>query len=113
MFKKSAKENWDELRKRTANAVETLTIERTADKVADNATLAADIKRRLLERLKRIESKYPMDATEVRQKKGDAQAVFRIRDLTAAYKDLTGDMPAAQAPNELLQSLMDLERRAQ
>ena len=96
VFKRSAKENWDELRKRTANAVETLTIERTAEKAADNAVIAADIKKALLMRLKRIEAKYPLDATEVRTRKGDSTAIFRLRDLTAAYKDLTEDMPKGE-----------------
>ena len=112
-MKKANREGWKGLKVETDSKVTAEVQQKTAAAAADNATLASDIRRRLLERLKRIESKYPLDATEVRQKHGDAQAVFRIRDLTAAYKDLTGDMPAAQAPNELLQSLMDLERRAQ
>ena len=64
-------------------------------------------------RLARIEEKYPMDATEVKTRIGNNQATFRIRDLTAAYKDLTEDMQANESKtNELLQSLLDLERRA-
>lgn len=46
-----------------------------------------------MERLKRVEAKYPMDATEVRTRMGNSVAIFRLRDLTAAYKDLTDDMP--------------------
>ena len=64
-----------------------------ANAAADNATLAQGIKHRLLERLKRIEEKYPLDATEVRTRNGNSTAIFRLRDLTAAYKDLTEDMP--------------------
>ena len=112
IFKKSVKENWDERKKRVANATETRVIERTAEAAASNAALAEDIKHGLLLRLKRIAEKYPMDATEVRTKQGNSQAIFRIRDLTAAYKDLTGDMPKSEAPNDLLQSLLDLEREA-
>lgn len=47
-------------------------------------------------RLSRIEAKYPLDATEVRSRSGNATAIYRIRDLTAAYKDLTDDMPKAK-----------------
>ena len=47
--------------------------------------------------MKRIEAKYPLDATEVRSRNGNNTAIFRLRDLTAAYKDLTEDMPKAQA----------------
>ena len=109
MFKRSQKEGWDEQRERTVNAARTLAIERTAEAAADNATLAADIKRRLLERLKRIEAKYPLDATEVRSRNGNSTAIFRLRDLTAAYKDLTEDMPKASAADvEDLSPLVDL-----
>ena len=113
IFKKAKKEGWEELRKRTANEVETRTIERTADAAADNAVIAADLKKSLLLRLKRIEQKYPMDATEVRTRQGNNTAIFRIRDLTGAFKDLTDDIQtSSNATNELLQSLLDLERRA-
>ena len=109
VFKRSQKESWDEQRERTVNAARTLVIERTAEAAADNATLAADIKRRLLERLKRIEAKYPLDATEVRSRNGNSTAIFRLRDLTAAYKDLTEDMPKAQAADvEDLSPLVEL-----
>ena len=47
-------------------------------------------------RLKRIEEKYPLDATEVRAKVNGKFAIFRIKDLTAAFKDLTDDMPTGQ-----------------
>ena len=93
IFKKAKKENWDELRKRAKNAAETKIVESTAEMCADNATLAQDIKHKLLLRLKRIEEKYPLDATEVRTRQGNSVAVYRIKDLTAAYKDLTEDIP--------------------
>jgi len=109
VFKRSQKEGWDEQRERTVNAARTLAIERTAEAAADNATLAADIKHRLLERLKRIEAKYPLDATEVRSRNGNSTAIFRLRDLTAAYKDLTEDMPKAGAADvEDLSPLVEL-----
>ena len=79
---------------------------------ADNAVIAAEIKKRLLLRLSRAEQKFPMDATEVRTQVGKSTAIFKLRDLTAAYKDLTEDMAATSADNALLQSLLDLERRA-
>ena len=86
---------------------------KTAEAAADNATIAADIKKRLLLRLQRIEAKYPFDATEIRTHEGKSTVTFRIRDLTAAYKDITEDLQTgSNATNELLQSLMVLERRA-
>lgn len=67
--------------------------QRTANAAADNAVIANDIKKRLLLRLSRIEQKYPFDATEVRTTEGKNTVIFRLRDLTTAYKDLTEDMP--------------------
>lgn len=61
--------------------------------------------------MQRIEEHYPIDATEVKTKIGNNWAVYRIRDLTAAYKDLTEDLQTASNGNELLRSLLELERR--
>lgn len=112
LMKKANTEGWATLRRDADSKSVAIAQQKTAEAAADNATLAADIKHRLLERLRRIEAKYPLDATEVRSRNGNSTAIFRLRDLTAAYKDLTEDMPKAQAPNELLQSLFDLEREA-
>ena len=35
-------------------------------------------------------------------------AINRLRDLTAAYKDLTGDMPRADAGDEVLQQAREI-----
>lgn len=107
------KEKWSEERKKARAKVQEKVIQITAEKVADNATIAADLKKSLLMRLKRIEEHYPMDATEVRTRAGNNTAIYRIRDLTAAYKDLTEDLQTGTtATNELLQSLVELEKRA-
>jgi len=90
-------DNWQTIRMNAANEARTKTIQRAADAAAENATLAADIKKRLLLRLSRIEQKYPFDATEVRTHEGKSSVVFRIRDLTAAYKDLAGDIVSSEA----------------
>ena len=105
-------EKWSEARKDARANIQEKIIQKTADKIADNATVAADLKKALLLRLKRIEEHYPIDATEVKTKIGNNWAIFRIRDLTAAYKDLTEDLQAAGNENELLRSLLELERRA-
>ena len=106
-------EEWPKLREEAEHKAATLITQKTAAKMADNATIAADLKKSLLMRLKRIEEHYPMDATEVRTRAGNNTAIYRIRDLTAAYKDLTEDLQTGtSATNELLQSLVDLEKRA-
>ena len=97
LMKKANAEGWAKLRRDADSKSVAIAQQKTAEAAADNATLAADIKHRLLERLKRIEAKYPLDATEVRSRNGNSTAIFRLRDLTAAYKDLTEDMPKAGA----------------
>lgn len=86
-------ERWVEERKRAEHSVNTISAQKNAEAIAENLAIAQNVKKRLLQRLERIEQKYPFDATEVRAKQGDNYIVFRIRDLTAAYKDLTEDMP--------------------
>lgn len=106
-------EKWSEARTEARAKVQEKIIQKTAEAAADNATMAADLKKSLLLRLKRIEEHYPMDATEVRTRAGNNTAIYRIRDLTAAYKDLTEDLQTGTtATNELLQSLVELEKRA-
>lgn len=102
-------EHWVELRAKAEREVNAKLTQKIAEAAADNATLAADIKHKLLMRLKRIEEKYPMDATEVRSRSGNSTAIFRIKDLTAAYKDLTEDIQAvANTDIEDLSPLVEL-----
>lgn len=85
-------ENWVKEREIAEHNVNTLSAQKTAEAAAENATIAADMKKRLLLRLSRIEQKYPFDATEIRTHEGKSTVIFRIRDLTAAFKDLTEDI---------------------
>lgn len=96
LIKKANAEKWAQLQKETYNEGATKAQQKTADATADNATIAADIKKMLLLRLQRIGNKYPFDATEIRTKQGENTVIFRLRDLTAAYKDLTDGLPMAQ-----------------
>ena len=91
--RKAQKQHWEKDRATARDMGATASIQKTAEAVADNAIIATDLKKRLLLRLGRIEEKYPMDATEVKVRDGNKWATYRIRDLTAAYKDLTEDMP--------------------
>ena len=91
-MKKANAEGWHQLRTKAESRSTAQAQQKTAEAAADNAVIAADIKKRLLLRLKRIEEKYPFDATEIRTHEGKSTVTFRIRDLTAAYKDLTDDI---------------------
>jgi hypothetical protein len=111
--RKAQRQGWDKDRDKARDAVATKSIQKAAEAAADNATIAQDLRRAILLRLQRIEARYPFDATEVRTREGKNTVVFRIRDLTAAYKDMTeGLMVNGQGENELLRSLMEIERRA-
>ena len=90
--RKAKADHWEKDRATARDKAATKSIQRTAAAAANNAVLAADMKRRLLLRLQRIEEKFPLDATEVRTKVGNSTAIYRIRDLTGAYKDLVGDI---------------------
>lgn len=92
LMKKANAEGWHQLRTKAESKSTAQAQQKTAEAAADNAVIAADIKKRLLLRLKRIEEKYPFDATEIRTHEGKSTVTFRIRDLTAAYKDLTDDI---------------------
>ena len=113
IFKKAKKDGWEDLRKRARNEVETETVKRIAETAADNATLAANIKRQGLEIIAALFADYAENvrATEHRESRQGVTDIKRLRDLTAAYKDLTGDIVTSAAEdNALLQSLLTLER---
>lgn len=113
LLKRANKEHWKQDRENARNKAAIVAQQKVAVAAADNATIAADLKKSLLLRLKRIEQKYPFDATEVKTTEGKNTVVFRIRDLTAAYRELTEDIHSSDSKsNELLKSLLDLERRA-
>lgn len=103
------KEHWTEARKAAIANVEEIVIQKTAEKAADNATLAEDIKRKgliMLERLFDDFSQYL--ATEHRESHNNVTDIKRLRDLTAAYKDLTEDMPKVNAVDDALAAARDI-----
>ena len=86
-------EKWSEQRDVAKAEVAQSCIRKTADIAAENAVRAQRIKTRLLEKLEALMEEQ-LRATEERQYEGNnVVAINRLRDLTAAYKDLTGDMP--------------------
>lgn len=94
---RSIAEGWVDMREAAQSKSIAEAEQKTAEAAAENATLAADMKKRLLLRLSRIEQKYPFDATEIRTHEGKSTVIFRIRDLTAAFKDLTEDIQGVTA----------------
>lgn len=82
--------------------------QKTVEAAADNAAIAREIQRDLLERLKRISMKYPQDATEIRQQKDGKTMVYKLTDLTKAYRDLTEDIVATGSDIEDLNPLVEM-----
>lgn len=109
LLRRAHREHWADDREDANNKAAIIAQQKTANKAADNAVIAQDIKKRLLLRLQRIEEKYPYDSTEVRMRKDGNTVIYRIRDLTAAYKDLTEDMPKGGEDRNL--PIYDLLRR--
>lgn len=119
---KAESEGWVELRAKAERKAIARTTQRAASAASSNAETAARIKAKLLKKLeKELDALPDSIGTETRQsvvdkEKGrtkEATKVFKLRDLAAAYRDLTADMPTTDTSvNPLLQSLYDLERRS-
>lgn len=95
-------EGWYQLKQTAVYEAGIKAAQKTAEAASDNALTAARIKTKLLGRLEKL-TDVVLNATEEREYDGDQLvAINRLRDLTAAYKDLTGDMPRAEATDEAL-----------
>lgn len=94
----SSAEGWTEARIAAKAEIQQKVTQRTAESVADNAILAEKIKRKGLETLDRLFDEFAkMTSTEHREYEGiKLTDIKRLRDLTAAYKDLTEDIPKAE-----------------
>lgn len=106
-MKRANKEGWATLRKQADSKSVEIAQQKTADAVSENAAIAQRIKAKLLRRLEReidklpenIGSEYVTGGVEYgKNEKGnrirkEVTHAYKLRDLTAAYKDLTDDMP--------------------
>ena len=122
---RAEREQWSKDRERTRIKISQKAVKESADAAADNAIVAARIKSKLLRKLEReidalpdnIGSETRNSVVEKTGGKGksimkEAAKAYKLRDLAAAYKDLTADMQMPEAAsNPLLQSLYELERR--
>lgn len=117
---KSIRDGWVKDRERAMSKAQAKVEQKIATTAADNATIAARIKAKLLRKLeKELDSLPDSIGTETRQsmierdkgKTKEATKVFKLRDLTAAYKDLTDDMQTAAGIDvEDLSPLVELLR---
>lgn len=93
----ASKEQWSNARKEARDKASAKVIQKTADTISECTTVAEELKLNLLLRLKRIEERFPFDATEVRTKAANGHTIiFRIKDLTSAYRDIVENMPVEE-----------------
>ena len=104
-------EGWQQERESAKADIVQKTIQKTVNKVADNATLAEDIKHKGLIMLEKLFDDFTQHlATEHRDYNdvGNVVDIKRLRDLTAAYKDLTDDLPKANAADDVLATAREI-----
>ena len=99
--RRSESEGWYRLKKEAVRETGVKAAQKTAEAASDNALIAARIKAKLLARLEEL-ADVAINATEEREYDGDQLvAINRLRDLTAAYKDLTGDLPKGETGQDV------------
>jgi hypothetical protein len=118
---KSIRDGWVKDRERAMSKAQAKVEQKIATTAADNATIAARIKEKLLRKLeKELDSLPDSIGTETRQsmierdkgKTKEATKVFKLRDLAAAYRDLTADMVSTEtAGSDLMRDFVEASRR--
>jgi len=94
LIKRARAEGW-------AAAREGRGAKRPAGSAGDDVQVARRTRKALLLMLERTAASAPGDATEVKTtEEGGAVKLLKLRDLTAAYKELAGDLPAETAGGE-------------
>lgn len=128
-MQKANKEHWKQDRDKAVSKAVAKTQQKTADAISDNAAIAQRIKAKLLRKLeKEIDALPDSMGSETRQtvleneylyndkgkpigtkpsKAKEATKAFKLRDLTAAYKDLTDDMNL-NSSNEQVRIVIDV-----
>ena len=107
--KRARIEKWNSKRKKAEEkAVEKVT-QKTAEIVADNATLCEQIKTKLLRRLSEMVDNFPAtNAVEMRERVGNIDYVYKMKDLAAVYNALTETTKGQSADIEDLSPLVEL-----
>lgn len=120
MIRKANKEKWKALQDEAYNKATIAIQQKTANAAIENAAIAQRIKEKLLRKLeKEIDALPDFTGSETRNSvvektadKGahrmkEATKVYKLRDLTAAYKDLTEDMNL-NGNNEQVRIIIDV-----
>ena len=134
LMKRANKEHWKSDRDEAVRKGLEKGQQRAADAIADSATVAARIRAKLLRKLeKEIDALPDLIGSETRNtlleneyltndkgkpignkpaKAKEISKSFKIRDLTAAFKDLTADMVTTDtAKNDLMRDFVEASKR--
>lgn len=126
LMQKANREHWKQDRDKAISKGIAKSQQKAADAISSNAETAARIKAKLLRKLEReidlLPDKIGSDSsvTEVTRKKNTkgqpvrsiTSTAFKLRDLTAAYKDLTADMVSTEtAGSDLMRDFVEASRR--
>ena len=108
--KRARKEKWNAKRKKADEKAVEKVAQKTAEIVADNATLCEQIKTKLLRKLSEMVDNFPnTNAAEMRERIGHTDYIYRMKDLAAVYNSLTDVIPKGQSADiEDLSPLVEL-----
>jgi uncharacterized protein YbjQ (UPF0145 family) len=106
--KRAETEGWYPLKLKAVQETGIKAAQKTAEAASDNAVIAERIKTKLLKQLEAL-TDVTLNATEEREYDGpNLVAVNRLRDLTAALKDLTGDRVKLDVEENALKQAREL-----
>lgn len=123
LMMKANRDGWKEARDKVQAKAKARTEQKAIESIASNAEIYSRIKRKLLIRLEKEIDNMPEDiGSESRQtdinksksKINERSKAYKLRDFTSALRDLSDEsMNPNDSDNELLRSLLELERGKQ
>ena len=109
--KRAHVESWNAKRKVTETEAEQKVAQKTADETADNAVTLQRIKRKLLAKVETMLDNFPdTNAGEKRERIGNADYIYKIKDLAAVYSALEDKTIKTSVDIEDLSPLTELLR---
>ena len=97
LMRHANKEKWNAKRKAAESKALEKVEQKTAEIVADNATLCEQIKTKLLLKLSQMVDEFPTGgAQEIKYKGKGKETIYRMKDIAAVYAALEDKLPKGQ-----------------